>query len=661
MKYLENLNDRQKEAVLFTDGPLLIAAGAGAGKTKTITHRIAHLIEKGVPPHAILAVTFTNKAAEEMRQRVRKLLSGAAGDLPAEASVQAGMRERVLSLLPKRGGVPFISTFHALGVRLLREFHQKAGIPRGFSIWDRDDSIRAIKKVLQRLGEEDWKPAVILSAISRQKGDGIDEQAYEPQLHSRFEKTVARVWAEYEGLLKEEEALDFDDLLLRTERLLRKEKSVRDLLQARWRYLTIDEYQDTNKSQYEIARHLAGERKNICVVGDTDQNIYSWRGANMRHLLSFERTFPGAKTILLEQNYRSTRTILSAANSIVEKNVMRTPKNLFTENGTGEPIGFYAARTESDEAWFVCEQSRLLIENGAPPSEIAVLYRENFQSRILEESFLHADIPYTVLGTRFFERKEVKDILSYLRVALNPRAKSDLARIIGVPPRGIGRTTLAKMLEGQALPGAMRKKVEIFENTLAAVSHGVKTLPAADAVRFAFEASGMEKMFEKHPTDSRKSDNAECIENVRELANLAARYDFETPPQGIERLLEDAALMTDQDSLNKEAGGVSLMTVHASKGLEFDAVFITGLEQGLFPEQRDDSDDAEEERRLFYVALTRARKLVFLSSAGERGKWGKREITVPSEFLDDIDQRLISSVDYRTLGRTENPSERIIE
>ena len=634
--YLKGLNERQKEAVLHASGPLLIVAGAGAGKTKTITHRIAHLIEGGVRGPSILAVTFTNKAAGEMRERV----------------------ERLLSL--NRGGAPLICTFHSLGVRLLREFGDRAGIPRGFSIWDRDDSARSIKKTLEKLGIEQWKPTAILSAISIKKGDGVSMQEFETQARTFRERTVAQAWRMYEASLADEDALDFDDLLLRTLSLLQKSPETLALLQNRWQYITIDEYQDTNKSQYEIARLLAGERKNICVVGDTDQNIYSWRGADIEHLLSFEKTFPGAKVVLLEENYRSTRTILAAANSVIEKNVKRKAKHLFTENPTGEPLSFYSAQNEMDEAWFVATTAQQLIEHGMQASEIAVLYRENFQSRAIEEALLGFSLPYRVVGTRFFERKEVKDTLSYLRLALNPKSKIDLSRIVGVPPRGIGAATLARMLanEDELLPSGVRAKVIAFRQLLLHIKHALETLPASEAVRYVVETSGMEKMFKGDSEEGH-----ERLENISELINLATRYDFATPPEGIEQLLEEAALVSDQDELDRAAktaggsspdpsqgerfgGAMSLMTAHASKGLEFDAVFITGLEQGLFPSMRENDTaggkDPEEERRLFYVAVTRARKRVFLSFANERMKYGSREHTLPSEFLEDIDERLLA-------------------
>ena len=627
---LDALNTAQKRAVLHTEGPLLIVAGAGAGKTRTIAYRTAHLLDKGVPARQVLTVTFTNKAASEMRDRIR-------------------------GLLPDEKGVPLVATFHALGVRLLREFHAEGGFARDFTIWDREDSMKVLKRALQALGIEDLAPRNALAAISRAKGEGVSGSAYTARARTFREQQVARVWDAYERALSEENAFDFDDLLLRTLFLLQTSESVRTLLQKRWSHLHIDEYQDTNKVQYELARILAEPENNICVVGDGDQNIYSWRGSDMGLMLNFETEFPGAKVILLEQNYRSTRTILTAANAVIEKNAHRKPKKLFTENGTGEAIALYGARNDLDEAWFVAQTARHLIENGTKANEIAILYRENFQSRALEEAFLSLSVPYRVLGTRFFERKEIKDVLAYVRASLNARGKSDMARAASAVSRGIGKVTLEKMLAGDrdALSKAARGKVDAFQNTLTEIRYAVATLPTSEAIRFAAERSGMEKMLREDTEEGR-----ERLENVRELVNLAVRFDGMTPPEGVERLLEEAALQSDQDELDETADAVSLMTVHASKGLEFDAVFVTGLEQGLFPAIRaDDAErDPEEERRLFYVALTRARKRVLLSYAGERMRWGSREHTLPSEFLEDIDSRLLQNAEEEA---TE--SERVIE
>ena len=634
LDYLEGLNERQREAAVHGTGPLLIVAGAGAGKTKTITHRIARLIGEGVPAREILAVTFTNKAAGEMRERIR-------------------------NLVPSTQGTPFVLTFHALGVRLLREFHIEANLPRAFSIWDRDDSIRAVKKALESL-DIDQPPRSILSGISAKKGEGVSLEDFLPEIKSSRDRLIAQAWELYERSLREDQALDFDDLLLRTLSLLRTDTRVRSLLQNRYRYLTIDEYQDTNSSQYEIARLLSGEQKNICVVGDLDQAIYTWRQARLENLLEFEEAFPGTKVVVLEQNYRSTRTILSAANSVIEKNRRRKPKNLYTDKGTGEPIVAYEARNEIDEAWFVATTTRQLLENGTVPGEIAVLYRENFQSRALEEAMLHMDVPYRVLGTRFFQRKEVKDVLSYLRAAINPKSRGDIARIIAMPPRGIGKLTLDKMLEGRdaSLSAAARVKVAAFREILVKIKKGIDVLPASEAVAHAIEVSGIQGMYKgsDDPSTALGTSGRERLENIGELVNFAAKFDNDAPPMGTERLLEEAALQSDQDQLEDSLDAVSLMTVHASKGLEFEVVFITGLEQGLFPSIRMNDPplsgesggrDPEEERRLFYVALTRARERLYLVHARERMKYGSREYAVGSEFLDDIDARLVERVERK--------------
>ncbi|HEY4525246.1 MAG TPA: UvrD-helicase domain-containing protein [Candidatus Paceibacterota bacterium] len=634
MRHLQNLNERQREAAAHLEGPLLIIAGAGAGKTKTITHRIAHLIELGTPARSILAVTFTNKAAGEMRERIRELLT------PSDPNREEHARD--LPVGRQGAGMPLVATFHSLGVRVLREFHEDAGLSRNFTIWDRDDSVRAVKQSLDGLGIAQWPPRAILSTISRKKGDGVTVREFAESAKNFRERSVASVWERYEKALSDEGALDFDDLLARTLILLRSSERVRGILQNRWTHVTIDEYQDTNRAQYEIARLLAGERKNICVVGDIDQNIYSWRGADIEHLLSFEESFAGAKVVTLEQNYRSTRTILAAANAVIEKNTRRRPKNLYTDNPTGEPIEIYGAQNELDEAWFVAQKAAALIESGVRAGDIAVLYRENFQSRALEEAMLALSVPYRVIGVRFFERKEVKDTLSYLRAALNTKSKVDLSRIAGVPARGIGKVTLERMLAGDdsALSPSARAKVGAFRECLSKISHAVGVLPASEAIRFASEVSGMEAMYKE------TEEGRERLENIHELVNLAVRYDHEEPPLGIEKLLEEAALQSDQDELDEKIDAVALMTVHASKGLEFDVVFVTGLEQGLFPWVRDEDSerDSEEERRLFYVALTRARRTLILTHARERMKYGSREYTVPSEFLEDIDPRLTRAV-----------------
>ena len=627
MSHLDNLNKEQRNAAEHKDGPLLVLAGAGAGKTRTLTYRIVNLIKKGVSPDQILAVTFTNKAAKEMRERVRKLI---------ESSTEIN---RPVSALSTGMPMPYVSTFHALCVRLLREFYRELELPKSFTIFDRSDSVRAIKRAMKHLGidPKQNEPKGVLNAISRKKGDAITASEYADQAFSNpHEAMVVRVWSEYETILKKEKALDFDDLLLRVYIFIRDNQSVHKRLQDRWQYIHVDEYQDTNQVQFEIARLLAGERKNICVVGDTDQCIYTWRQARVENLLNFENEFSGAETVLLEQNYRSTQTILAAANDIIEKNVNRHDKKLFTQNSEGEKISVYNAMDAGDEARAVVSEAKRLIDSGVRASGVAVLYRANFQSRSLEEAFLYSGTPYQVLGTRFFDRKEIKDVLSYVRAALNPHSAGDIARVVATPPRGIGKQTLAHMIDGteSKLTPAAQKKVSEFKKLLSDIKEAVENLKASEALRFTIRASGLEQKL-KNGTEEDK----ERYENMQELVTLATKYDSFAGGEGMEKLMEDAALATDQDELEEKTNSVKLMTVHAAKGLEFDYVFIVGMEEGLFPHERlgDDDVDEEEERRLFYVALTRARKKVFLSHTFMRTIYGKQQLNTPSQFIDDID------------------------
>lgn len=995
MSYLDGLNEKQKEAVLKTDGPLLILAGAGSGKTKTITHRIVHLIHTGVAPENILAVTFTNKAAKEMRERAFDLIRKFP---PAERAFLDTQ--------------PLITTFHSLGVRLLREFHEAAGLRRHFTIYDRSDSSKAIKSALESAGynPKEFEPRRVLSMISRAKGDALSLTDFTDNASSYPEKVAAEVWRKYDERLREDHALDFDDLLLKTLRLLESNPNVRDILQDRFRYIHIDEYQDTNKVQYEIARILAGTTRNICVVGDIDQclaagtlvtmadgskkpiekirtgeevlsnygsgdlrpalvdnvykragykslvkictnsgrtlmstsehihfagyrlgaspqlyftylmkkngfgwrigvtamytkgqkkpmpgfmlrcnqehgnavwvvathqtpnearaleyilslkyqlptipfvarrgkgvngyihdqkvidtifasintaegaarlmkdyhlhpdwphhcpqatrssrhninislcgdrrgkspmhrismvgsnkntalklqaagfslraaksgssawrletslksyqtvleevekiktvipdavvisnarlgkqkteyvgknslpfmpaasirpgmvmfgadgeydqvssvsrvdsptkvydldisnthnfiandilthnSIYSWRGADIKNVLQFEKHFQNAKTILLEQNYRSTKTIIEASNTVIEKNKNRVPKTVFTNNDDGEKITLFAGFSGSHEAEYVALAAKKIIEAGAAPSEIAVLFRTNFQSRALEEAFLNFDVPYQVLGLKFFERKEIKDALSYLRLALNPGSTADLSRVINTPTRGIGPATVLKVLEGkrEELSPAAEKKVEIFDNIMMDIADTARTNKLSETIKFIVARTGIEMNLKKSGTE----EDLERLENLRELVSLATRYDDLDPEEAVESLLEDAALQSDQDEIKdkSEKDAVRLMTVHAAKGLEFPYVFVTGLEEGLFPHQRLDEKgiDQEEERRLFYVALTRAGKKLWLTYAHSRVVYGSSGVNIPSSFLNDIDTELM--------------------
>ncbi len=632
--YLKGLNEKQKEAVLATEGPLLILAGAGAGKTKTITHRILHLIHKGVAPSQILAITFTNKSAKEMRERVEKLLSS-----DVSINLPVSMEER-----------PFVSTFHSLGVHIIKENAEILGLPRHFAIYDRGDSKKAVKQALEEVGYDpkQFDPGTILGKISRKKGEFLTASEFESESGNNYmEKITGAVWQRYELILQKEKALDFDDLLLKTAKLLASNQAVLKHYQGIWKYIHIDEYQDTNKVQYMIAKLLAGSEKNIAVVGDGDQSIYSWRGANIQNILNFEEDYLDAKIVLLEENYRSTQNILAAANNIISKNIYRKDKNLFTKNEEGEKIGLYGGYDENDEANFIANRSRELIQNGVKANEIAVLYRANFQSRALEEAFLSKSIPYQLLGTKFFERKEVKDVLSYLRVALNPDSSADLKRVINVPARGIGKVTLIKILAGQeeSLPGAAKEKVAEFRRLLERIKEKAMTGRTSDTIKFIIQESGMEKML--------KEDDEEKLENTRELVTLAARYNIMSPEEGFEQLLTDASLATDQDSLMKNEVAVKLMTVHASKGLEFDYVFVSGLEENLFPHKKLSEDtlspeEGEEERRLFYVALTRARKKLYLTYSSMRTIFGQRQVNVLSEFITDVDDGLLENEEKPT-------------
>lgn len=1015
MHYLDGLNERQKEAVMHTKGPLLIVAGAGAGKTRVITHRILHLIKQGVAPESILAITFTNKAAREMRERVHRLISK-----------DSSISDFQLSTFNLK--LPWLGTFHSLGVHILRENSQRLGLAKRFTIFDRGDSIHAVKEAIKEtdLDPKSFEPGKILGAISREKGKMVTCEMFKERVGGEyFPGIVAEVWEKYEMTLKKEKALDFDDLLLKTALLLEKEPAVRAHYQKLWRYIHIDEYQDTNHVQYMIAKLLAEDHKNIAVVGDGDQCflpgtcittstgikkiseihagelitsaagngsvcgakvdkvrikkydgetveittesgkiiictpqhilfanlvltenkfyvylmyrrdkgfrvgmakslrqnghgqdaigllvrcnqekadkmwvlkvcdskrealyfetyiatsyglptlvfltggrkmaieqedidalfnavdtrervqklfkdtglhfdyphyfpqgttqsntarerinvrltlfgdrrksvvhpwgmsrvsinttdvafkriletsgfptrkgkrndwrleiarldygeaeriashlsslkpnttavrtafltrkhrmlfhpasniipgmtlavlkdgevvgekvisvnrksykgevydldianvhnyiandivvhncIYSWRGASMRNLLGFEKDFPNAKTVLLEENYRSTQTILTVANRVIKKNKLRIEKTLFTKNGEGEKVGLFTAYDEAHEASFIAKRSKQLIGEGVSPAEIAVLFRANFQSRALEEAFLREEVPYQVLGVRFFERKEIKDILAYVRAAetASPEANaggkignlagfSDIQRIINVPPRGIGKVTLLKIFAGkeEGLPPAMRGKIHSFRKLLTTLREKLGTLPLSEAIKWIVVASGIEAELKKGGAE-----DEERLENIKELVTFATRYDHlpngETREANVDKFLSDVALQSDQDELKDEKPSVRLMTVHSSKGLEFEFVFVAGLEEGLFPHERMDEMQnegaKEEERRLFYVALTRAKKKVFLTYAGVRTIFGSRQVTVPSEFIFDIDEEFLQA------------------
>jgi DNA helicase-2/ATP-dependent DNA helicase PcrA len=622
VKYLDGLNDAQKRAVLAKEGPISVLAGAGSGKTRVLTTRIYHLVREGVPAREILAVTFTNKAAREMRERVRVMLGG-------------------------DGPVPFVATFHGLGRELLESYGKAIGIPRFFSVYDRDDSEKAIGAALKSLDVDakELSPRAVLGRISRHKGEGMRAQEfYEKHGRASFGgRIAAEAWLRYEKTLKEEKALDFDDLIALPVRLLEEHVDIRALAQDRWKYIHIDEYQDTNALQGRLANMLAAKHRNLFVVGDIDQTIYTWRGATIENLLEFDKEYPESQTIILERNYRSTKNLVDAANAIIEKNKNRKEKYSTTERGKGEPIVVHMARNAEDEARWIAAKIRELLKSSLP-EDIAILFRTNFQSRALEEGLLHAGVPYKLLGTHFFARKEVKDALAWVRLAMDPSREVDKLRAAASPPRGLGKITLGKLAAGNrsALRAGELAKVEAFEELIGELSAATDSLIPSEFVKLVIEKSGMKRaLFEEGNAEDR-----ERFENVEELASVAARYDASSGKGGIAAFLAEAALASDQDEMDQgsEKRGVMLMTVHAAKGLEFGTVFVSGMEEGLFPHQgmgNDTDRDEEEERRLFYVAMTRAKERLYLTLARVRKIYGSDFASEPSSFIADIDSSLL--------------------
>lgn len=623
MQHLEGLNDAQREAVLATEGPISVLAGAGSGKTRVLTTRIQHLIKNGVPAERILAVTFTNKAAREMRERLAARL----GDIP----------------------LPFVATFHGLGRDILERYGTRIGVPRYFTIFDRDDSKSAVRQVLKEMDidPKELNPNTVLSRISKEKGEGrTPEQFRETDGRKSFQmRVISEVWPRYESIIRKEKALDFDDLIALPMRLLRDHEDIRAEAQSLYSHIHVDEFQDTNTLQGKITEYLSEKHRNLFVVGDIDQTIYTWRGATIDNLLDFERVYPEAKTIVLAHNYRSTKTIVTAGNQIIEKNKNRKDKHAVTDNADGEPIQLYIAQNADREARFVAKEAAKAIQQGIAPEEIAVLFRTNFQSRAIEEAFLSEGVPYRVLGTRFLDRKEVKDVLAWIRLALDPEREADRMRAVQAPTRGIGKVTLAKLAAGQkdSLRPADRAKVDVFEAIVNELHEATKSTKPSDFVRLVIERTGLDAALAKEGEDGQ-----ERLENVKELATLASRFDGEPGEAGLAGFLAESALAGDQDEMDapgkKGVSGVTLMTVHAAKGLEFDTVFITGMEEGLFPHQGHEGEkrDEEEERRLFYVAVTRAKRRLFLTMAYIRRIYGTDFASEPSSFIGDIDEGLIT-------------------
>ncbi len=650
-KILSGLNEAQREAVHTVEGPVLILAGAGSGKTRTLTYRIAYLVyEKGIPPYHILAITFTNKAAVEMKERVHRLVGGVANQI-------------------------WIHTFHAVCVRILRREIPHLGYRRDFVIYDTVDQSSLVKDCLKELNldPQRYAPKGILAAISRAKNELMTPRMVAKRAEDLYDEILARVYQVYQRRLLENNALDFDDLIMQTVLLFRKNPEILDYYQDRFRYLHIDEYQDTNHAQYVFARLLAAKHRNICAVGDDFQSIYGFRGADLRNILDFEKDYPEARVIKLEQNYRSTKTILTAANEIMKHNQGQKFKELWTENEEGPPISYYEAEDEVEEAEFVAaEVRRLKREEKLALSEIAVFYRTHAQSRVLEEVLLRERIPYHIVGgLKFYERKEVKDILAYLRVVHNPADTLSLERIINTPRRGIGIRTLTRVKEyarRQALDlydalklaaagqiGQIKEKsrqgVRSFVTLIEQLREIKDACPVDDLVRMVNEKSGYLAMLRKENTYEALS----RMENIQELVSVAK--DFEERQQvtgaagpgegGLEAFLESVALVSEADNVDTGAGAVLLMTLHSAKGLEFPAVFIVGLEEGVFPHREAvfEASELEEERRLCYVGITRAKRHLYLVRAFQRTLYGNTVYNGISRFIEEIPRELLREVE----------------
>ena len=658
---LEGLNPDQQEAVLATEGPVLLIAGAGSGKTRTLTHRIAYLIaEKGVAPYNILAVTFTNKAAGEMKKRVLNLMYG---QEKAEAILESTKGHGAGFY---RTDLPVMGTFHSVCVQILRKYLHLLGIENQFAIYDETDCEILIKTIMKELGipPEKTAPKAVLSHISGAKNVLLTPEQYRHQSHSYFSEKVAELYPIYQKRLAQNHALDFDDILMKTVELFQKQPAVLAELQERFRYICVDEYQDTNHAQYILIRELAAKYRNLCVVGDDWQSIYSWRGATMQNLLDFKKDYADVKTIKLEQNYRSTSVILDASHAIIKKNRQRTDKTLWTKRTAGEKIKIFEARDEKHEGELLVREMERVLRSHESPSyrDFAFLYRTNAQSRILEETLMRHGIPYHVVGgVKFYARKEIKDVLSYLRLIQNPADNVSLLRIINTPPRKIGSTTLEKLNELSHSRNDMplfsvMKEIEALlgdESVLSDVK--ISTLKSfiglfgkLQKINRQYSASGVikhlieESKYKEFLLDGTPEGEAR-FENVQELVSVASKYDALEPGISLATFLEEVALITDLDQMDDRANSVTLMTLHSAKGLEFPYVFLCGLEEGIFPHSRSlfEPQQLEEERRLMYVGLTRAMERVYLSYAENRLLYGTVKSNAPSQFLEDIPEELI--------------------
>lgn len=638
---LEYLNDRQKEAVLYGDGPLLILAGAGSGKTSVLTKRVAYLIkERNVSPKNIVAITFTNKAAKEMK-------------------------ERIIKEVGKEGYDIQISTFHSFGLRIIKENYEKLGCEKNFTIIDSDDSLTVVKKILKEMGIDStrFNPKFIKNQISSCKNEMVTPEKYKNLVNDELSDITYKVYKKYQDTLLRNNSLDFDDLLIKPIELFNKYKEVLENYQELFKYVFIDEYQDTNEAQYILSKMISAKYKNICVVGDDAQSIYSWRGANFKNILNFEKDYKNAKVILLEQNYRSTKTILNAANSVIKNNINKKDKNLWTDNSIGEKIKYVRTNDEKDEASYVTREIRNLVNNGVSLDDIAVLYRTNAQSRTIEEGFLNSNIPYKIVGAfAFYSRKEIKDLLAYLKLIYNTKDDVSLMRIINYPKRKIGAKTIENLSMDAVLNGTSMfdvissgKELE-FKKLILEMKEKSEVLSLTETIDMVLDKSGIKSELESEHTleaDIR-------LENLNEFKSITKTFEEESGIASLEDFLNEVSLVSDvNDQKNDNSPKVTLMTIHAVKGLEYKYVFVIGMEENIFPHVNSCEEDGgiEEERRLCYVAITRAKEKLYLVNALRRMLYGKTSVNMPSRFINEIDKDLIDATEKKIVNMKFNKKE----
>lgn len=633
MNLIDSLNNRQKEAVVNTDGPMLILAGAGSGKTKVLTTKVAYLIEeKNIDPNNILAITFTNKAAKEMKERIFKLEGNSAFYIQ-------------------------ISTFHSFGLKILKENCELLGYEKNFTILDSDDSLSIIKKIMKELNIDanKYNPKAIKNVISNNKNEIIDPEKYSLYVNTDFDEIALEVYRKYEKSLKINNAVDFDDLLILPLKLFNNNPGVLQKYQEKYKYVFIDEYQDTNEPQYILSKMISAKYKNITVVGDADQAIFTWRGANYKNILNFEKDYKDAKVVLLEENYRSTKTILNAANNVIKNNKVRKEKNLWTQNEEGSKITYYKAFDEKDESNYVVNEIKKLIEKGVNPKDICVLYRANAQSRTVEEAFLTSNISYNIVGSyAFYNRKEIKDLIAYLKLIYNNKDDVSLLRVINYPKRGIGNKAIENLaIKSNVLDKSLYEVIDSgkeleFKNMIEEIKKEESHLTLTELIDMVLDKSGMKKSLEDE-----KSIEADIrLENLEEFKSIAKAMEINEGIVSLEELLDKLALVSDvSEQKNDNEDKVTLMTMHAVKGLEYDYVFVIGVEEGLFPHSNslESNDELEEERRLCYVAITRAKKKLYLINARSRILYGKVSSNVPSRFINEISDEYIE-----TIGKKED-------